>query len=62
MIKGILSVHYTIFSVDFDKPFSKSDESDKPWKTTWFDGAELSYTKHVFLSILKPATSNHLSK
>ena len=37
------------FSVDFDKPFSKvMNRSDKPWKTTWFDGAELSYTKHVF--------------
>ena len=36
------------FSVDFDKPFSKvMNRSDKPWKTTWFDGAELSY-KHVF--------------
>ena len=37
------------FSVDFDKPFSNvMNRSDKPWKTTWFDGAELSYAKHVF--------------
>ena len=29
------------------------NHSDKPWKTTWFDGAELSYTKHIFSQFSK---------
>ena len=42
------------FSVDFDKPYAQViNPSDKPWETRWFDGAELSYTKHIFSQFSK---------
>ena len=37
------------FSISFDKPFSSvMDLSENPWETTWFTGAEISYSKHIF--------------
>jgi len=37
------------FSISFHKPYSSvMTFSEKPWETTWFAGAEISYAKHVF--------------
>ena len=37
------------FSISFDSPFSRVlSLSENPWVTTWFEGAEISYAKHIF--------------
>ena len=37
------------FSISFDSPFSRVlSLSENPWETTWFEGAEISYAKHIF--------------
>ena len=44
-----------------DKPIISAD---KPWETTWFDGAELSYAKHIFSQFFKKECSSvqHISR
>ena len=37
------------FSISFDSLFSRVlSLSENPWETTWFEGAEISYAKHIF--------------